>query len=86
MPWRCGCNAEAKRYGTTRPRWIVGMLILSLSVFVCTCQMHRTDAESAGEAMEINQVTGAIIGAAIEGQRALGPGLLASAYEASIWR
>lgn len=70
----------------TRPRWIVAMLILSWFVLVSTSQMHRRDAESAGEAMEINQFSGANIGAAIEGQRALGPGLLASAYEASVWR
>lgn len=31
--------------------------------------------------MEINQITEAIIGAAIEVHRALGPGLLGSAYE-----
>jgi hypothetical protein len=39
--------------------------------------MHRRDAESAE--MEINGVTEAVIGAAIEVHRALGPGLLESA-------
>ena len=36
--------------------------------------------------MEINQFTGAIIGAAIEVHRALGPGLLESAYEECLCR
>jgi len=35
---------------------------------------------------EINQVTGEIIGAGIEVHRALGPGLLESAYEACLCR
>lgn len=38
--------------------------------------MNRRDAESA----EINKITEAVIGAAIEVHRALGPGLLESAY------
>ncbi|MBC7248927.1 MAG: GxxExxY protein [Anaerolineae bacterium] len=36
--------------------------------------------------MEVNQLTGAIIGAAIEVHRALGPGLLESAYEECLCR
>lgn len=36
--------------------------------------------------MEINEVTEAIIGAGIEVHRALGPGLLESAYEACLCR
>ncbi len=36
--------------------------------------------------MEINQVTNKIIGAAIEVHKELGPGLLESAYEASLCR
>lgn len=68
----------------TGPRWIVAMLILSCLCLFSPFHKNHRDAESAEEAMEIHQVTGAIIGMAIEGQRALGPGLLASAYEASI--
>ncbi len=37
-----------------------------------------------GEFDEINKITEAIIGAAIEVHRALGPGLLESAYEACL--
>ena len=36
--------------------------------------------------MKVNQITGAIIGAAIEVHRALGPGLLESAYEECLCR
>ena len=36
--------------------------------------------------MEINEVTGTVIGAAIEVHRALGPGLLESAYEECLCR
>jgi len=36
--------------------------------------------------MEINEITGAIVGAAIEVHRALGPGLLESAYEECLCR
>ena len=36
--------------------------------------------------MQINEITGAIIGAAIEVHRALGPGLLESAYEECLCR
>ena len=36
--------------------------------------------------MDINQLTGQIIGAAIEVHRALGPGLLESAYEECLCR
>ncbi len=39
--------------------------------------MHRRDAE----AQRVNEVTDGIIGASIEVHRALGPGLLESAYE-----
>ncbi len=35
--------------------------------------------------MELNEITGAIIGAAIEVHRELGPGLLESAYEACLF-
>lgn len=36
--------------------------------------------------MEVNQITGAVIGAAIEVHCALGPGLLESAYEECLCR
>jgi GxxExxY protein len=39
--------------------------------------MHRSDAE----AQRVNEITDGIIGASIEVHRALGPGLLESAYE-----
>jgi GxxExxY protein len=43
--------------------------------------MNRRDAETPRE----NQITELIIGAAIEVHRALGPGLLESAYEECTW-
>ena len=43
-----------------------------------TAETQRTQRR---EEMKINEVTGDIIGAAIEVHRALGPGLLESAYE-----
>ena len=39
-----------------------------------------------GEGMRVNQLTQAIIGAAIEVHRTLGPGLLERAYEACLYR
>jgi GxxExxY protein len=59
--------------------------------------VHRRGAEGAEEAqrgeedeekseMRVNDLTGAIIGAAIEVHRVLGPGLLESAYEECLCR
>lgn len=47
--------------------------------------MHRRDAEDAGF-ININELTGTIIGAAIEVHKALGPGLLESSYEECLSR
>jgi GxxExxY protein len=47
---------------------------------------HHRDAEIAESWMDINNLTGQIIGAAIEVHRAIGPGLLESAYEQCLCR
>ena len=46
--------------------------------------IHHRDTESTE--MELNRITESIIGAAIEVHRALGPGLLESAYEECLCR
>jgi len=46
--------------------------------------MHHRDTENTE--MELNRITESIIGAAIEVHRALGPGLLESAYEECLCR
>jgi len=48
--------------------------------------MHRRGAEDAEELVRENDVSGAIIRAAIEVHRHLGPGLLESVYEACLCR
>jgi GxxExxY protein len=48
-----------------------------MSTFTTETQRHRDD----GRDMDLNALTEQIIGAAIEVHRALGPGLLESAYE-----
>lgn len=45
-------------------------------------EMFTAEIAESAEKREVNQVTQEIIGAAIEVHRALGPGLLESAYEA----
>ena len=47
--------------------------------------MHRRDARDK-ELREIHELTGTIIGAAIEVHKALGPGLLESSYEECLSR
>ena len=47
-------------------------------------KMHHRDTENTE--MELNRITESIIGAAIEVHRALGPGLLESAYEECLCR
>jgi len=48
--------------------------------------MHRRDAENAEGTIRENRVSEAVIGAAIQVHRHLGPGLLESAYEACLCR
>ncbi len=48
--------------------------------------INRRDAEDAEFKMKLNGLTDTVIGAAIEVHRALGPGLLGSAYELCLSR
>ncbi len=48
--------------------------------------INRRDAEDAEFKMKLNELTDTVIGAAIEVHRALGPGLLESAYELCLSR
>lgn len=48
--------------------------------------INRRDAEDAEFEMKINELTEVVIGAALEVHRALGPGLLESAYELCLCR
>ena len=48
--------------------------------------MHRRDAEGAENGTQENIVSEAVVGAAIEVHRHLGPGLLESAYESCLCR
>jgi len=47
-------------------------------------EWHDTSIVKSGVSNSINQITGRIIGCAIEVHKALGPGLLESAYERSM--
>src|SRR5262245_1839499 len=56
-----------------------------LSLFHCGGR-NKENGERGQRGMKVNDLTGAIIGAAIEVHRALGPGLLESAYQECLCR
>ena len=60
----------------------MGEGLFSLPGWMLTAETQRTQRDQ----MQVNELTEAIIGAAIEVHRALGPGLLDSAYEECLCR